>query len=157
MVAQGRGNELVVVSGYEPPEEAHRLIEFRQRNLAGFATVNAALKNFEPRTVFSWHLSVQIVYDDKDENQLPSANEQNLLYSFEDGLDLAFKQNGDVVFLARVTHDGRREILWRTRNPEATDSVLRDMLREKSYPREFDYRIDHDPKWEKAEWYLQSV
>jgi hypothetical protein len=141
----------------DSPEEAHQLVEFRQRNLPGFATVNAALKDFKLKAVFSWHLSLLIVYDDKVENELPSANEQNLLYSFEDRLDLVFKQNGDVLFLARVTHDGRREIIWRTRNPEAADSVMRDMLREKSCPREFDYRIDCDPNWEKAEWYLQNA
>jgi hypothetical protein len=149
--------ELVVMNAYEPPEEAHTLIEFRQRNLPGFAIVNAALKDFEPKAVFSWHLSVLIVYDDKVGDQLPSPNEQDLLYAFEDRLDLAFKQNGDALFLARVTHDGRREIIWRTRNPEAADSVLRDMIREKSYPSGFDYRIDRDLKWEKAKWYLQNA
>ena len=93
----------------------------------------------------------------KVENQLPSDEEQNRLYSFEDSLDLLFKQNGDVLFLARVTHDGRREVIWRTRNPDAADSVLRGIIREKSHPREFDYRIDHDPTWEKAEWYLRQA
>jgi len=141
----------------QPPEEAHQLTEFRQRDLPGFATVNAALKDFEPRAAFSWHLSVLIEYEDKVEHELPSADEQGLLYSFEDRLDLAFKQNGDALFLARVTHDGRREIIWRTSNPKAADSVLKDILREKSYPREFDYRMDHDPKWDRAEWYLQNV
>jgi hypothetical protein len=149
--------ELFVMNEYEPPEEVHTLIEFRQRNLPGFATVNGALKEFEPKAVFSWQLSVLIAYDDKVADQLPSADEQGLLHSFEDRLDLLLKQNSDVLFVARVTHDGRREIVWRTRNPEVADSVLRDMLREKSYPREFDYRIDHDPAWEKAKWYLQNA
>jgi uncharacterized protein DUF695 len=140
----------------EPPEEAHKLVEFRLRNLPGFVTINVALKDFEPKAVFSWHLSVLILYDDQVENRLPSDDEQSPLYLFEDRLDLLFRQNGDALFLARVTHDGRRELIWRTGNPEAADSVLRDILRDKSYPREFDYRLDHDPKWERAEWYLQN-
>lgn len=34
------------------PVEEHTLFEFRQRNLPGFATVNFALKNFEPKIAF---------------------------------------------------------------------------------------------------------
>ena len=145
------------MSASESPEEAHQLIEFRRRNLPGFATVNAALKDFEPKTAFSWHLSVLIRHENEVGNKLPSDAEQSLLFAFEDRLDSLFKQNGDALFLARVTHDGRREVLWRTRNPKAADSVLSEILREKSYPREFAYRIEHDPKWEKAEWYLQNA
>jgi hypothetical protein len=35
------------------PVEEHTLFEFRQRNLSGFATVNSALRKFEPKIVFS--------------------------------------------------------------------------------------------------------
>jgi hypothetical protein len=35
------------------PEEVHTVLEFRQRDLPGFATVNAALREFEPKIAFS--------------------------------------------------------------------------------------------------------
>jgi hypothetical protein len=56
------------MNAHDAPEEEHALIEFRQRNLPGFATVNVALKDFEPKAIFSWHLSVLIMYEDKAEN-----------------------------------------------------------------------------------------
>jgi hypothetical protein len=139
------------------PEEKHSLFEFRQRNLPGFATVNSALKEFEPKTFFSWHLSVLIRYDDIVRNRLPSDDEQKILYVFGDKLDSLIKVRGNALFLARVTHDGHREIIWRVHNPDAADSILKDLLRVKDYPREFDYRMDEDPNWEKAQWYLKKA
>lgn len=138
------------------PEEIHSLIEFRQQERPGFATINLALQTFEPKSLFDWHLSVLIRYVDCIEHRLPSASEQKLLYSFEDRLDPLIKANNNAVFLARVTHNSFREIVWRVHDPDAADIVLRQVLTEKQYQREFDYRIDDDPKWEKAAWYLSS-
>jgi hypothetical protein len=132
----------------------HTLIRFRQRDLPGFATVNSALKEFEPKIAFSWHLSVLVSCVQLVENQLPSPDELNLLYEFEDKLDPLIKANGNALFLARVTHDGLREIIWRVHDPEAANSVLRGILNTKDYPREFEYRMNEDPRWEKTVWYL---
>jgi Family of unknown function (DUF695) len=91
------------------------------------------------------------------EDRLPSTDEQNLLYEFEDKLDPLIKAKGDALFLARVTHDAHREIIWRVHDPEAANSVFRGILLTGNYPREFEYRIDEDPSWEKAVWYLDKV
>jgi hypothetical protein len=139
------------------PEEAHTLIRFRQRDLPGFATVNSALKQFEPKTVFSWHLSVLISCAQLAGDRLPSSQEQDLLYEFEDSLHLLIKAESNAVFLARVTHDARREIIWRVHDPEKANAALLGMLNAKSYSREFEYRMDDDPKWAKAGWYLDNL
>jgi hypothetical protein len=139
------------------PEEVHTPIEFRQRNLPGFATINSALRTFEAKVEFSWHLSVLVRCTQLVEGRLPSPDEQNQLYEFEDNLDPLIKANGNALFFARVTHDARREIIWRVHDPEATNSVLRGILRAKDHTREFDYRIDGDPAWEKARWYLERI
>ena len=60
------------------------------------------------------------------------------------------------MFLARVTHDGHRELIWRVRNPESANDIVQGILRAKDYPREFDYRMEEDPEWEKASWYLSN-
>ncbi|QOZ24932.1 DUF695 domain-containing protein [Bradyrhizobium sp. CCBAU 51753] len=146
----------MIVSKLVLPEEVHSLREFRQRELPGFATVNIALQAFEFKALFPWHLSVLIRYVDCIEHRLPSDDEQKLLYSFEGRLDPLIKANNNALFLARVTHDCFREIIWRVRDPDAVDAVLRQILSNKDYRREFDYRIDDDPKWEKAAWHLGS-
>jgi hypothetical protein len=150
---------LIAVTGYKVviPKDAHTLITFHQRDLPGFATVNSALREFEPRIVFSWHLSVLVRCVQLIGDALPSTDEQKVLYEFEDKLDPLIKASCNALFLARVTHDAQREIIWRVHNPEAADSVLREMLRTKDYLREFEYRIDEDPNWEKTRWYLDRV
>ena len=139
------------------PKEEHTLVEFRQGDLPGVATVNSALSAFEPRIVFPWHLSVLIRCDELVENRLPSTDEQNLLYEFEDKLDVLIKAKGNALFVARVTHDAHREIIWRVHEPEAANSVLSGILWTKDYPREFEYRMDEDPSWERTRWYLNKV
>jgi hypothetical protein len=139
------------------PQEVHTLIEFRQQNLPGFATINSALRDFEAKIEFPWHLSVLVRCAQLVEDRLPSPDEQDQLYKFEDKLDPLIKANGNALFFARVTHDARREIIWRIHDPEAANSVLRGILRAKDYKPEFDYRMDEDPAWEKTMWYLQKI
>lgn len=139
------------------PEEVYSVREFYQRDLPGFATINIALNGFEPKPAFPWHLSLLIKCVDLIDNQLPSPNEQNTLYKFEDELDQLIKANGNALFLARVTHDGRRELIWRVRDPELTNSIVQKILRARDYPREFDYRVEEDQQWHKASWYLNCV
>jgi len=135
----------------------HVHVEFRQRNLPGFATINSALKNFESKKEFPWQLSIVVECVELVENRLPSSAEQEALYQFEDKIDPLVRSRGDALFLARTTYDGQRELIWRIRNPEAVNSALQDVIRQKDHTREFDYRIDEDPNWDKASWYLNSV
>jgi len=139
------------------PTEVHTLLEFRQRDRLGFAIVNTALREFKQKAAFSWHLSVLICCDDLVEDRLPSAEEQEVLYEFEDKLASSMTADGNALFLARVTHDALREIIWRVHEPDAPNSVLKEILASKNYPREFDYRIENDPEWRKTEWYLTNA
>ncbi|SRR6266436_3873716 len=139
------------------PEDAYRVREFCQRDLPGFATINTALNGFEPKLVFSWHLSLLIKCVDLIDNRLPSPDEQNTLYKFEDKLDQLIKANDNALFLARVTHDGRRELIWRVHDPEITNSIIQKILRTRDYPREFEYRMEEDQQWQKASWYLNNA
>jgi len=93
------------------PKEVHTVLEFSQNDLPGFATVNTALAQFEPKLAFSWHLSVLLQCVDLMGNCLPSPDEQKVLYAFEDKLHPLIKANGNALFLARVTHNALRELI----------------------------------------------
>jgi hypothetical protein len=136
------------------PEEVYALREFRQRDLPGFVTINIALKAFEPKVAFPWHLSLLIQCIDLVDNRLPAPAEQDTLYEFGDKLDRLIKANDNALFVARVTHDGLRELIWRVRDPEIVNSVIEKILRAREYPRELDYRMEEDQQWQKASWYL---
>ena len=141
------------------PEEHYRLIEFQQEELPGVGVVNSALREFEPKAVFAWHLSLMIQLEELVDNGMPSRAEQEVVDLFGDSLDAEFKgtpEKPNALFLARITWDGTRELIYRVYDPGPPHDFLTRMMAEKSHPRPFDYRIDNDPEWELARWHLEA-
>jgi hypothetical protein len=64
------------------------------------------------------------------------------------------KAGGNALFLARVTHD---ELIWRIHEPEAANAIVQKILRTKDHPRAIDYRMEEDPQWQKASWFLSNA
>lgn len=144
------------------PDEKISLVEFRQKDMPGLAAINSALRDFEPKLVFAWHLSVMVRFKDLMEgNGMPSRAERAIVDPFGDGLDAQFKgpatKKPNALFLARITWNGTRELIYRVFDPEPANGFLQEMIAAKSYPRDFDFRIDHDPEWKLAEWHLSAV
>jgi len=142
------------------PDVKCSVIEFEQEGLPGVAFVNIALRNFAPREVFAWHLSVMVEFQDIIENGMPSKKEREVVDEFEHQLDLLLKgsepEKPNVLFLARITWNETRELIWRVYDPEIANQILQNVIDQNEAPRPFDYRIDDDKKWELAEWSLKE-
>ena len=142
------------------PDEDYQIVKFRQDDLPGVAVINRALREFEPKVVFSWHLSVMIQFVDLIEQGMPSQADRDLVDPFGDMLDARFKgdspEKPNALFLARITWKGSRELIYRVFDPEPADAVLREVIEKKTYPREFDYRINNDAGWKLASWHLNA-
>ncbi|WP_116473584.1 DUF695 domain-containing protein [Zobellella maritima] len=147
------------VKGYRVviPEETHTLVEFNQNDLPGVATINSALVSFEPKEAFAWHLSIMIEAKELGDYRMPTPLEQKLLYDFEDTIEPTIKANGNALFLARVTHDGRRELVYRIYDPKPLNSYLQNLTQSKAKLRPFEFQMEPDEHWEKASWFIQSV
>jgi len=139
------------------PEEVYIVVEFHQRDLRGIACINTALRAFEPKLAFPWHLSLLLQCVDMSEDRLPSASEQKILYVFEDTLQPLIKANGNALFLGRITHNGTRELIWRVSDPEMANSVMQNVLGTRNHPRPINYRIDEDRAWQKVSWHLDAT
>lgn len=139
------------------PEEMHTLVEFSRDDLPGVATINATLVDFVPKAAFAWHLSIMIEAKELGDYRMPTPHEQKVLYDFEDELEPAIKANGNALFLARVTNNGRRELVYRISDPEPLIGYLQTRIQSKNRLRPFEYHIDQDSNWEKAAWLLQNV
>lgn len=141
-----------------PPQE-FQIIKFIQEEQPGVATINTALKYFEPKIVFSWHLSIMLDLDDLTDNGMPSKEEQKIIESFEDILDKAIKgPNSDkpnALFLASIACNKTCELIWRVYDPEIANNYLNQIINTSIPPCPFDYRIDEDENWELAKWHLQ--
>lgn len=142
------------------PDEEPRIVEFIQDNSPGIAYINRSLINFEPKVVFSWHLSIMLEIEDTVENGMPSIKERELLDALGGLLDRNIKgdnvQKPNALFLARITWNKTRELIWRVSDPEPADKYLQQIISENSSPRSFDYRIDSDPEWKLADWHLKK-
>jgi Family of unknown function (DUF695) len=139
-----------------PKNSDYVVLEFEQRNLPGVAIVNSMLGNSLAKEGYSWHLSVLIQCSDLVDNRLPSPAEQSVLCALEESIQSVLAQYDNAVFLARVTHDGLRELIWRVKNPKVSNDTLQNLIKEKLV-RPIDYRIDEDPNWDKAAWYLENT
>jgi len=137
------------------------MVEFRQEDLPAVGVINKALCDFQPKVVFAWHLSLMIEFQSLADNGMPSTAEQEVVDSFGDTLDTIFKgvdpDKPNALFLARITWNRTRELIYRVYEPEPCHQYLTRMINEQSSPRAFDYRIDNDPEWKLAEWHLNAT
>jgi hypothetical protein len=139
------------------PDDLGCVIEFKQEGMPGIANIRTALREFEPKIVFAWHLSVMVQLVDLADNGMPSEPEQKVLDDFGDmmeGAILGEREHPNALFLARITWNATRELIYRVFEPEPIDAYLRHIIEAEINPRPFDYRIDHDPEWKLAEWHL---
>lgn len=135
------------------PDEHYVLAEFERDQLPAIATVNSALVDFEPKTVFDWHLSIIIDYAHLADQGMPTREENEVVNAFEDQLAAlikADKTKPNALFLARITWNKTRQLLWRVNSPKDADRVLKQLIESKQSPRAFDYHMVHDEKWELA-------
>lgn len=139
------------------PEEFYTLLEWKEEELPCIATLNSALKDFEPKIVFSWHLSVIIDFEELIENGMPSEEEREIVDPFCDKLDEEIKAGGNALFLIRETWNKTRRLVWRVYDPEIAHQHLQYILEYKQYPRQFDYHMDQDKDWKQAKWYFDQL
>lgn len=139
------------------PKEEYTTLEYSQNNQVGMATINTALRHFEHKLVFPWHLSVVILCAEKNQDMIPTKAENDLLLAFEDTLRQAIQANGNAVFLASITKNGYRELIWRVHQPEAANDYLHDLIETENHPRPFDFTLEADEGWFKTEWHFNML
>ena len=139
------------------PEEEYAILEWEEENLPCVAVLNSALKDFEPKAVFSWHLSVIIDFDDLIENGMPSQEERDIVDPFCDTLDEEIKAGGNALFLVRETWNKTRRLVWRVYDPEIAHQHLQYIVDYHRHPRPFDWHMEQDSEWKQAKWYFEQI
>ncbi|WP_041758382.1 DUF695 domain-containing protein [Psychroflexus torquis] len=142
------------------PKQQYQVLNFNTDGLPGIAVVNKSLSEFKPKEVFVWHCSVMVQCEKLIENGMPSREEVEILDKFGDFLDDkikgADKKKPNGLFLARITGNKTRELIWRIFNPVITNDFLTDLIEREDHIRNFDYRIDEDEDWKLTEWHLKK-
>ena len=139
------------------PEESYALLEWRQDDLPCIGMLNAALKDFEHKSIFGWHLSVIIDFVDIIDNGMPSQEEREIVEPFCDQLDEEIKAGGNALFLIRETWNKTRRLVWRVYDPEIANQHLQYIMEYHKHPRPFDYKMEQDMDWKEADWYFRQL
>ena len=139
------------------PKEDYTTIEFSQNNQVGMATINTALKSLEHKDVFPWHLSIVILCESKNDELMPTKTENDTLLTFESQLREQLQSNGNSIFMASITKNGYRELIWRVHDPLPANDYLHDLIDSEQHPRPFDFTLDADQGWFKTEWHFNLL
>jgi hypothetical protein len=138
----------------EYPEPIYSLFDTSRDDLPAVVVVNAALREFEHRDVFPWHLSVVVEALELANRGMPTRDEYLLLDSVGDLIDNTVLETRNAIFLARVTWNGRRQLLYRVNNPEVAAQALQDLISIGGQKREWEFRMEGDAEWALATPYL---
>jgi len=139
------------------PDETYTLMEWKSEDLPCVGMLNSALKAFEPKEVFSWHLSLIIDFNELIDQRMPSEQEREIVDPFCDEIDEQIKANGNALFFVRETWNGTRRLVWRVYDPEIANEYLQSLIKSKNHPREFDFHMEQDSEWEQAKWYFELL
>ena len=139
------------------PSPYYALIETTRGPNPAIVVVNSALRTFAHRNNFPWHLSIQISFRALGTNGMPTAAENTILLELEDAISSHALAAANSVFLARVTCNGARELMYRVHDPEIANTPLERMTSAPEPLREWEYRIEHDPMWKLADVELRLL
>ena len=144
------------------PGESFALLEFERDEKLGSAVVNIALRGFEPKIVFGWHLSLIIELEEVDDEKMPTDAEREVVDAFGKTLDLAIigkdTEKPNAVFLGQVLWNGTLELIWRVFEPDPVNDFLQSIYKEEGdrRPRTFDFQMEHDVEWKLCQWHLEE-
>ena len=128
----------------------YTLIETKIGKDPAVVVVNSALRTFDGRHSFPWHLRVSIDCKLLGLNGMPAPEEVQILNRFEDEISGLLEADENAIFFARITARGQRILLYRIHNPEAANAKLQAFVAQKP-SREWDFIMEHDSDWDLAQ------
>lgn len=129
------------------PQPYFALIDTTKDGLPAVVVVNSALVGYDDLELFPWHLKITVDCNFLGENGMPTSSEVKVLDAWEDFLSGSLGIQKNTLFLARITWNGVRDLLFRVHDPEIVDGVLRELISVEPQVREWRYRMEHDPDW----------
>src|SRR5688572_3441285 len=110
------------------PPPHYTLIKTSRGDDPAIVVVNSALRMFDQRERFPWHLTLTIKAKSLELNGMPTSDENAVLYQVEDQISGRLLGGDNAVFLARVTCQGQRELAYRVADPEIADERLQELV-----------------------------
>ena len=138
------------------PEEKFVVVESSAEDKPAIIVVNTSLRKFKHKKLYGWTCSLVIKYKETAMNGMPTTEESDFVYNYIEELYKTIKGDSlqpNALYLARITWNGTCEVIWQVKDPKVVHEYLGGIINAKTYPRELDYRIEFDEKWEKVSVY----
>jgi Family of unknown function (DUF695) len=113
----------------------------------GLASANKAYDNYPNKSFYGWHVLIELEVIDKNENGHPIDSEAAKLNAIEDKVDAFLKKNQTAHFVARVTRNGFRDLLYYIDKPAINQQQLAFFCDEVMKERAINLTIQKDPEW----------
>jgi len=138
------------------PEEKFVVVESSADSKPAIIAVNTSLRKFKHKELYGWTCSLVIKFKDTTMDGMPTTDESNYVFDYIEELDRAIKGDSiqpNAIYLAKITWNGTCEVIWQVKDPKVVHEYLGGIIKNKTYPRELDYRIEFDKEWEKVSVY----
>lgn len=138
------------------PAISETLVQAQRNGMLEILSVNEALLSFEHSPLFPWHLSIVIQAKNVAEGGMPAPAEADVLNTLCDQIDKvlldARTANGAInaLFLVRSTWNGFREMEYYVHDGQIAHKALQAFIASQQSAREWNYTLDDDPAWDKA-------
>jgi hypothetical protein len=155
MMMRGRGSGTkgatnLLEADQELPTPHYTLINTSRGEHPAVVVINSALRSFNDRHLFPWHLKIEIACRLVGSNGMPTQEEGKLLYALEDLLASQLGVQRSVLFVSRVTCEAVREISFRVSDPKKANEVLQIEINKPAPVRAWEYRMEEDAEWKLA-------
>jgi len=122
-----------------------------------FAIVRHAFQQFGRRANLQWLLKIEIDIEYPTEIGLVPNMEAEELNNLEDFFQNKLRSVADILFVARITWNGIRFLYFYVSEPKPIAEQLDLLIQTGQYPKEFEYRIERDPRWEKMAEIIPNI
>ena len=146
----------------ELPEPSYALLDTERDGMPAVVVINEALNRFQYRDAFPWHLTITIEARRLAKNGMPTRAESAILDALGENIEAALDARKtklgatNVLFLARVTCNGERELMFRVHDPAVVDVELKRLI-SSGAEREWRYEMSGDDDWEGAAAFFELL
>lgn len=141
------------------PKEHYVLVHSSRYGMPAILVINSNLRFFKEKSVFGWTCQIVVYFNELADNGMPTHEESTIVLDFFDKLNALIKgdeSHPNALFLSRCINDGALNAIWQVNDPKITNQQLQNIIDNKSYPRDFDFRIEYDGDWMGVDWFLQD-
>jgi hypothetical protein len=129
------------------PGESFSILKLNFPDGWGLATVNKAYDNYPNKSLYPWHVLIELEVVDKNENGHPTGSEAEKLNKIEEDIGKVLKQSQTVHFVARIIRNGFRDLLYYIDQPRLKQSDVDAFCDNIMKERGINFTMHEDPTW----------